>query len=977
MPELAILTLDASSSFPTLAIIGTGPASIADGGLALWSRRPAVLDRLSRLFLEAWESADETRAAPASMNPAVATRAVRESHRREPITGALAYARALCDLLEARPRSAPHVGLFDLTAFQKEAVSRAERALDVYAGAVVADSVGLGKTFVGLALIERALRRGERVLVVTPAALRHDWRRELAALAPLLPPTERGAWELPRARPAAPSNLELRLEEAPAPYRPRLTWVSTERLGRSRLPPHVAGPYRLLLVDEAHQFRNPATQRHRALAKLARGARVALLTATPVNNTPRDLLHLLELFAGPGDFRELGVPDLRLALRENGFYEEARALLGTVVIRRTRPFIATRYGGVTWTDRDGRRQELRFPRRAPPHAVPYDLARTYGRLYEVLEEEITGLRFAALEPFAAGDPARTAAPILRILLLKRLESSVEALRRSVARQIAFHVEVERALAEGRRLSQTTFRRLFEQGDERDQVQLALGVVLPELPPRERLRTLNEAVARDLGALRRIHAALAAIPPERDAKLTALRHLLDALRAERVLVFTEFRDTARYLFRELRGTGRLAQIDHARAVVSGEAAGTRVDRRWVIERFAPRANRAPDPPAREQVDVLIATDVLSEGLNLQDAKHVVSYDLPWNPVRLLQRAGRVDRLGSPHDVVVLHHFQPEAGLERLLGLLAVLRTKLRAIDRTVGLDTSFSLSADAEPESLGLWLGRLAAGDASALEEVERADAEPFEWEERAQAEFERWCAGRGTVLARVRTWPDDAVAHVLAPDRPGAVFLYRVEAEGRARRHLWLVADDGPGSLRVDREDALRRLELARDLPVAETRTPGFAEMQSSAGALAEGWRNVCRATALAHDRVLATTPQGRALRWLAAFARSLPAGGLRALGSELDRLTAALARRQPRGLELSLEGVVERLPPPTDSAGLDLLSGFLTAHSEWKPADSAATSYVLCSVCAVDFVCEEEESHDPALNETAARRHPRRHSGK
>jgi superfamily II DNA/RNA helicase len=185
---------------------------------------------------------------------------------------------------------------------------------------------------------------------------------------------------------------------------------------------------------------------------------------------------------------------------------------------------------------------------------------------------------------------------------------------------------------------------------------------------------------DLQLLRELYRSFD--PPTSDPKVRLLRELLDETRyrAHRVLVFTEFRDTAVMLWQALSPAGGVALI-HGQDARLGNS---RASRNAVVERFAPLANGLPPPKPRELVHTLIATDVLAEGLNLQDARTVVSYDVPWNPVRLAQRIGRIDRLGSPHAQVRACVFQPDQQLDALLGLVRRVRQKLRAI-RVVGGD----------------------------------------------------------------------------------------------------------------------------------------------------------------------------------------------------------------------------------------------------------------------------------------------------
>lgn len=624
-----------------------------------------------------------------------------------------------------RGRSLQRGSVVELTGFQASAVRRAERILGERRGVLVADSVGLGKTYIALALIERALRSGGRVAVFTPAALRREWTKELRRLL-------RGS----------PAAATYGLGSNAPGARPFVAWLSHERLSRGTYPRTLLDALDLVVVDEAHAFRSPSTRRYRALAGLVRGARVVLLTATPVNNSVWDLYFQLRLFAGDGAFRDIGVPDLRQAFRAAAGEASAvtspslEPVLREVVIRRTRPFLRERYDDVRLRGHPGR---LAFPRRAPSIPIRYALEGTIE--VDAIVAALEAFTWAALCPdryragraFAEGsaslDPDGVAA-LVRAGLLKRLESSVASFVASVRRQLRFHDAFLRALDRGRLLAPTDHRTLYGGGDG-DPLQLVLEeIALTPVPPGTDPVRLRADAASDRARL--VHL-LERVDGRADAKLLRLISLLDhELRGCKVVLFTEYRDTARYLWRALVRRGHVALVDGAGAFLGDRS----TSRRGVIDRFAPRANRVRPPPDRERVDLLIATDVLAEGLNLQDADRLVSYDLPWNPVRLIQRVGRIDRIGSPHAIVYAYPFLPDHGLERALRLLDRLRGKLTAIARTVGHEAAvLDEHANAHGSYRGL-IERLAAGDADALDAIERTDAAPFELEERLQAAYD-------------------------------------------------------------------------------------------------------------------------------------------------------------------------------------------------------------------------------------------------
>jgi N12 class adenine-specific DNA methylase len=230
---------------------------------------------------------------------------------------------------------------FPLTEFQEAAARRAGAILERWSGVLIADSVGLGKTYIALALIEETVRVGRPVLVAVPASLRPLWRRGLR-------------------------RLRLRYSAA------AIHLFSHAQLSRGSFSPSLAGSAGLVVVDEAHRFRNPRTRRYAALLPLCANARTALLTATPVNNSLADLYHLLRLFADDDAFVDLGVPSLGEVFEDApGPSPELQRILREVMVRRTRSMVRAaaciRPVGPGW-----------FPRRAPPRIVRFEDPRLPG-----------------------------------------------------------------------------------------------------------------------------------------------------------------------------------------------------------------------------------------------------------------------------------------------------------------------------------------------------------------------------------------------------------------------------------------------------------------------------------------------------------------------------------------------------------------------------------------------------------------------
>ena len=612
----------------------------------------------------------------------------------DPLFPALTTARVVPAALAARamlgallePLDSPGIGEALpawLLPHQADAVTRVRAILRRFGGALVADGVGLGKTFIALALAELERRGGGDAVALVPAALLTEWTRAAASVTVPL---------------ALHSHTTL-----------------------SRRAPAVPGHCSLVLVDEAHAFRNPRTRRYDALARLVAGRRVVMLSATPLNNTPADLAALVQLFAPRDGFREFGVTDLSLALRRGD--AAASLALGALTVCRTRRLIEARF------------PELRgaFPRRVLREPVRYDLAGCYGgRLDDLLD---------ALRCFA-GATEEHAAALGHLVLLRRLESSRAAFRRSLARQRDLLDAVTRAAEQGVAVSRADVRAAWK-GDGGGAAQLLLWPLLAPAGAEPAWQALAAARAAVERALSLCDGLSGAPDPKADA---LIRLLAGPLRGTRTIVFTEYRDTALHLLRRLRTTMRVVAV-----AGSGAWAGTTMlSRREALDAFAP-LSRGRQPSALLEADVLVATDVASEGLNLQDARAVVNYDLPWNPVRVMQRVGRIERLHSPHREIEVAHLVPGGGLRELTAVLRTLRAKLDDSARTVG----------AEPDPLAaLWWVEGGAPAADVIERESFRRVMPFEarehWRSLAGGAVRR---GSAPVIAAAQA-PDDGPSAV-------------------------------------------------------------------------------------------------------------------------------------------------------------------------------------------------------------------------
>lgn len=517
-----------------------------------------------------------------------------------PAAVATAGARALLDMAEP-DTDTRHEWPRWLAPHQVPAVERVLAILNRHGGAVLADAVGLGKSYVALAV---ALALGQPFALVVPAVLVQQWRALLS---------ERGS----EASILTHESLSAR------PHRP--------------LPPSTT-LHHLYIVDEAHRFRNPETRRYRALARTVVGASVLLITATPVHNRVGDLCHLLRLFLRDDALTPLGVPSLRRAARGRVDPRALHAVAARLCVARSRERVVAAY-------RAGP-APLSFPQLAANRSI-----RVGAAPLPVLAELVTGIHRLEAGVIAAA--------LFRLLLLSRLASSLPAFRASLARYDAFLDLGAAAAAEGKALARRDFQRFFPAADE--ELQLVLFPVL--LPA-----GIGPVVGQDRAVARRLREVSAALA---DPKADALAGLLRE-RAGKTIVFVQARATAHHLLRRLRGY-RAAAVTGAH----GWFGMTRVGREEVLRAFAPRGQRARAPASALETDVLIATDLLSEGLNLQDASRVIHYDLPWSPARLAQRVGRIDRAASPHEQVETVTFLPPPPLADAIAIERRLAVKRRA------------------------------------------------------------------------------------------------------------------------------------------------------------------------------------------------------------------------------------------------------------------------------------------------------------
>ncbi len=664
--------------------------------LNLGNYAPHTVKQVSKWFDELWDEATDYDLA-----------ALFES-RFEPHPPQLIYLRMLWERygaeLDAEADADP-TGARDihLTSFQTDGLWRAKRIMAERNGVLIADEVGLGKTFLAGELIrEAAMDRRQRVLVITPATLRD------------------GPWRAFKEQHLLPMEL-ISYEEL----------MADQRLN----PDHATGvklraginEYAMVVIDEAHNLRNPATQRAEALRRLLAGSppkQLVLLTATPVNNSLWDLYHQLGYFLrNDAAFANVGIPSMRdhfaraMSINPDDLTpEHLFDVLDAVAVRRTRSFVKAYYPNDT-VPIDGRDQVITFPT-PQVRRVSYDLDAVlpgfFDRIARALDPDAAptdpqALTLARYAPsmYRLGESPDNyeiqLAGLLRSGMLKRFESSPHAFAETCHRMAnshdAFLVLLDRGrVATGDELADWMAADSDDMDSADEYADHHTGV--HEDASGYDTARLRRDVAADRDLLRSFAETARTVARSEDPNLAELIEELALIAAEaaehgvsehdvrnrrKVLIFTYYADTVDWIFEHLAETipndARLA--DYRGRITSLSGNTSTGSKEALIWGFAPVTTDAPQGSNDDLYDIVVTTDVLAEGVNLQQARHIINYDLPWNPMRLVQRHGRIDRIGSRHSEVIIRCVFPDTRLDELLNLEERLHHKIRQAAASIG------------------------------------------------------------------------------------------------------------------------------------------------------------------------------------------------------------------------------------------------------------------------------------------------------
>lgn len=602
--------------------------------------------------------------------------------------------------------------------FQRDAATGIINKLETYNGCILADSVGLGKTFTALAVIKYYELRNKSVLVLAPKKLSENWTNYNANLTTNIFASDRFNYDV-----LAHTDLSRTRGESMGLRLDRINW----------------GNYDLVVIDESHNFRNAdyAEEKESRYQRLMRRViregvktKVLMLSATPVNNRFNDLKNQLQL-AYEGESENLAQhlnlsttvekvfsdaqrvfnewsklpPEARttdqiLKMLDFDFFE----LLDSVTIARSRKHIQAFYD----TTEIGA-----FPQRLPPISIRAPLTDLPDvASFNEIFEQIQALTLAVYTPLAYVFPSRISKyedlynvkggtarsnlgqlgreqglkQLMTVNLLKRLESSVEAFRLTVGK-IEGAVDKTLTRLENRAGAMAEmdvdFANLDLDVDDEDDANveaLSFGEKIKIDLEDIDVESWQRDLWNDRETLRELLEEMEKVTPDRDVKLQRLKQLIEDKATNpinpgnrKALIFSAFADTGNYLFRELAPSFSKAGLESAIITGGANAAKTTLgpghDFQQVLTLFSPRSKQRhlTMPKETGELDVLIGTDVISEGQNLQDCDYLVNYDIHWNPVRIIQRFGRVDRIGSTNAQIQLVNFWPDISLDEYINL----------------------------------------------------------------------------------------------------------------------------------------------------------------------------------------------------------------------------------------------------------------------------------------------------------------------
>jgi len=566
------------------------------------------------------------------------------------------------DQEEMFTRYAPH-NFMDLE-YQREAVKDARGKLEEYGGVFLADVVGLGKTYISAMLAQQLDGRN---LIICPPVLIEYWRDTFSDF------------------------------KVPA---------DVESLGKlDKLVEKGTEKYRNIFIDEAHRFRNETNQTYEKLKQICWGKRVILVSATPQNNTPIDLLSQIKLFQKghsstipnlkdieryfnflqkrlKGIDRQADFPKYISTIKENSKIIREN-ILKYLMVRRTRQEVRNYF------KKDLENRKFKFPEVSKPNRVFYEFDKETDSVFNETIEEIKKFKYARYTPvlyLRHPDPEEEVGQknlrrFMKILLVKRLESSFFAFKNTLDRFISSYGRFIKMYEDGTvYISKKYTDKIFELLDNDDEEEI-MRLVEEEKVRKYGIKEFRDDyiddLNNDLKILRRIKSLWEGITS--DPKIKKFKNILASdkiLKESKLIVFTESKETAEYLEENLKSIYKNAVISHSSK--SGAAI-----RDKIIENYDPN-HKHP----KNDIRILISTEVLSEGVNLHRSNVVVNYDIPWNPARVIQRVGRINRVDTKFDDIYIYNFFPTIQSNNEMKLEEAAIGKIQSFHNMLGEDAAY-------------------------------------------------------------------------------------------------------------------------------------------------------------------------------------------------------------------------------------------------------------------------------------------------
>lgn len=561
--------------------------------------------------------------------------------------------------------------------YQKQAVISAKKILDSYNGVFLSDVVGLGKTYISALLAQQL---PGRKLIICPPVLQDYWRETFFEF-----------------------NIGGTVVE------------SMGKLDHIIASGHERFDY--VFVDEAHRFRNEGTQGYEKLHQICWGKKVILVSATPLNNTISDIYAQIKLFQAPKKSTIPGVANLdrffsrlqgQVAREEKGtpeYFEAVKSIakevrdkvLKYIMVRRTRNEI------VNYFSEDVAKQGLFFPQLADPERIIYEFDAMTDAVFNETIEKLKDFTYSRYMPLLyvqrqlsafEQQSQRNVGGFMKGILVKRLESSFYAFKNTLRRFIESYEKFIQMFDEGTIYisKQVDVYDLLERDNEDELLRLVEAEKVSQYRSKDFVASFRDNLLFDLELLREIHVLWQDInyDPKLNQFAAELRqHPL--LKNRQVIIFTESSETAEYLCSNLEEEfpGKVMAFSSGGGIMNGASISKPVARSLILENYDPRQRNK-----RNDIRILITTDVLAEGVNLHRSNIVINYDLPWNPTRILQRVGRVNRVGTAYQNVYIFNFFPTAQSSRHMNLEDNVKTKIQAFHDMLGEDARYLTDEEA-------------------------------------------------------------------------------------------------------------------------------------------------------------------------------------------------------------------------------------------------------------------------------------------